>query len=97
MEMGNPGDAVRAKADMARRHARDVRDEAREQRTRTIDQREAEAKAVATAADAAAIEAEFLYCGRCHATWDGDAIKEATRRRPVCLLCGGPLVAAPTE
>jgi hypothetical protein len=80
-ELGDPGEAVRAKADPARRHAEDLRGKTREPGVRAAEQR----------------EAELLYCARCNATWRAEAIREATRRQPGCLLCGGRLVPAPSD
>jgi hypothetical protein len=87
--------ALRAKADQAKRHAEDQRREAHEQRARAHEQRDAEARAVAAAQRAMALEAALLSCERCNATWRREAIRDATRRHPCCLLCGGPLAPVP--
>ena len=88
MELGDAGDALRAKAELAKRHARDLKNHAREQQARAVEQRLAEARALR-------LTEPLMYCARCGATWRSDAIREGTRRRAGCLLCGGPLSPLP--
>jgi hypothetical protein len=97
MELGDAGDALRAKSEQARRHAEDVRDGARGQHERAAEQREAEARAVEAARERDALPGPLVFCVRCNATWTAEAVREATRRRPSCLLCGGPVTAPPPE
>jgi ElaB/YqjD/DUF883 family membrane-anchored ribosome-binding protein len=96
-QLGDSGEAVRAKADLARRHAEEIRGKAKQQRARAREQREAEARAVTAAAAAADTDAELLYCARCRATWRAEEVRAATRRKPGCLMCGGPLAPAPND
>ena len=91
MAFGDPGEALRAKAELARRHAEEQRREAHEQLTRARDQREAELRAVEAAQSHVRVEGPYLRCVRCNALWRSDAVKAATRRHECCLLCGGPL------
>jgi hypothetical protein len=95
MELGDAGDALRAKAELAKRHARDLKNHAREQQARAVEQRLAEARAVEAARRALRLTEPLMYCARCGATWRSDAIREGTRRRAGCLLCGGPLSPLP--
>jgi hypothetical protein len=97
VSLGDSGDAVRAKAQLARRHADEVRAQAQAQRTRAIAQRKAEARAVQAVRDAAQLDGALVRCTRCNAVWRTEAVKEAMRRRSACLLCGGTLVAAPDD
>jgi hypothetical protein len=90
MELGDAGDALRAKAELAKRHARDLKNHAREQQARAVEQRLAEARAVEAARRALRLTEPLMYCARC-----SDAIREGTRRRAGCLLCGGPLSPLP--
>ena len=91
MGLGDAGDALRAKAELAKRHAEDQRDQARGQRERAVELRLREAEAVHAAQELPGLEGPLLYCERCRATWRSEAVREATRRRYGCLLCGGPL------
>ena len=93
MGLGDAGEALRAKAELAKRHAEDQRDQARGQRERALEIRRREAEAVHAAQALPGLDGPLLYCERCRATWRSDAVREATRRRYGCLLCGGPLVA----
>jgi rubrerythrin len=95
MDVGDSRAAIRAKAEQAIRHAKELRAEAAEQRLRTQAQRELEQRATAAARSQAPIDATSLSCGRCGAVWEGSEILDAMRRRPVCLLCGGPLTPVP--
>jgi hypothetical protein len=97
VSLGDTGQAIRAKAALARRHADEMRDAARAQRARTIAQREAEERAVESARSAASLEGALVRCTRCQAVWRTAVVKEAMRRQSVCLLCGGPLVTAPDD
>jgi hypothetical protein len=97
MELGDEGDALRAMAEQARRHAEELSEGAREQRERAAGQREAEERAVAAARARAPLPGPLLFCPRCNATWTAEAVYEATRRRPGCLLCGRPLGKAPPD
>jgi hypothetical protein len=94
MELGDAGQALRAKAEQAKRHAKAQLDEARGQRARAAEQRETEQRAVDAARESVELDGPLLQCVRCTATWRREAVREATRRRQVCLLCGGPLVPA---
>jgi hypothetical protein len=94
MELGDAGEALRAKAEQAKRHAKSQVDEAREQRVRATEQREAEEQAVDAARESVELDGPLLQCVRCAAIWRREAIVEATRRHQVCLMCGGPLVPA---
>ena len=97
MELGDAGDALRAKAEQARRHAAELREGARGQREHAAEQRDAEASAVEAARARETLPGELLFCPRCNATWTADAVREATRRRPGCLLCGGQLMGPRLE
>jgi len=79
MEWGDPGEALRAKAEPARRTAI----------------REAERLAVEAARAEVGPAESFLHCRRCNAVWRADAVAEAVRGEPRCLLCGGPLAPVP--
>jgi hypothetical protein len=95
MELGDAAEALRAKAALAKQHAEAIRLEAQRQRERAIRQRMAETRAVEAARRAARLEGPVLRCDRCGGIWRREAIEEATRRRPACLLCGGSLTAVP--
>jgi hypothetical protein len=95
MDLGDAGKALRAKAEMAVRHAESQRDQARGQRVQAREQRDLEEHAVETARQSPDLEGDSLYCPRCRATWRTEAVREAARRRPSCLLCGGPLARVP--
>ena len=95
MEWGDPGEALRAKAELAQRHAGEQRAQAGRQRDRTREQRLAEQRAVADAKQGVRLDGEVVYCTNCGASWSVDAVREATRRRAGCLLCGGPLAPLP--
>ena len=95
MESDEAAEALRAKTELARRHAEAVREQARIQRGRAIAQREAEEEAVARARQALPPLDAPLHCAHCGATWHPEAVAEATRRQPHCLLCGRPLTPLP--
>ena len=95
MEWGDPGEALRAKAELAMQHAHQVRAAAHEQRERAAALRGLERAAVEAARAHFQPDAEFLHCGLCDAVWRTDAVAESMRRRPSCLLCGGPLGPVP--
>jgi NAD-dependent SIR2 family protein deacetylase len=95
MDLGDAAEALRATAELAKRHAEALRRQAHEQREMARAQREAEARAVEAARGAVPLEGELLRCARCNATWRREAILEATRRQPSCLLCGGSLTPVP--
>jgi hypothetical protein len=95
MELGDPGEALRAKAELAKRHAEEVREDAQRQREKATEIRDAERQAVDAAKAKTDASVPFLRCGRCSAVWRADAVAEAVRREPRCLLCGGPLAPVP--
>jgi hypothetical protein len=95
MELGDAAKALQAKADLARRHAEELRAQAVRQRARAAEQRAAEQRAVEAARRGLRLEEPVLTCTRCGAVWRREAIAEATRRRPGCLLCGGGLAPVP--
>jgi hypothetical protein len=95
MELGDSEQALRAKVELAKRHAQDLARGARKQRERARDQLEAEERLREAARASAPAEETLLHCPRCNATWRGDAVREATRRRVGCLVCGGPLTPVP--
>jgi hypothetical protein len=94
MELGDAGEALRAKATQAKRHAQTLLDQARGQRERATEQREAEGRAVDAARKSVELDGPLLQCVRCGASWRREAVAEAIRRKQACLLCGGPLVPA---
>jgi hypothetical protein len=94
-ELGDQGEAVRAKARLARRHAEELRIQADRQRLRAREQRGAELRAVEAARRGIQLEGELAYCAHCGAMWRVEAVREATRRIPGCLLCGRPLAPVP--
>jgi hypothetical protein len=95
MDFGDTHDAVRAKAELAKRHAERMREEARKQRDRARDQRRLEEEAVRAARSSMRLEGQLLRCGHCNAVWTREAVEESTRRKPGCLLCGRPLTPVP--
>ena len=97
MEFGDPGAAMRAKTELARRNAGKVRARAREQRADALAQREAETRAVREAQGLVPLDGPLLRCGRCGGIWRSEEIAAATRRRPGCLLCGGKLVSVAAD
>ena len=95
MGLGNSAEALRAKTELAKRHARDVQRLSIEQRARALEQRDAEALAVEAARAATTLSGRSVRCDHCHAVWRTEAIMEATRRRAACLVCGGSLSPVP--
>lgn len=87
--------ALRAKVELACRHAEELRALALRQRFHARELRESEQRAVEAAKRRSRFPTELVYCAHCAATWRVDAIIEATRRHPVCLICGGPLAPVP--
>jgi hypothetical protein len=95
MGLGDPGEALRAQAQLAKRHAEQLCAEAARQQERARTQCAADEAVAMAAWNAAHIEADALHCPRCNAVWRSEAVKEAMRLRPGCLLCGGPLTPVP--
>jgi hypothetical protein len=94
LELEEAAAALAAKAALARRHAWELRAQAAEQTLRARHLRAAEAEAVAAARAEIPADAEYLSCRRCGAIWAAEAIRQSTRRRPGCLICGGRLQRA---
>src|SRR3954471_6265323 len=95
MGLDDSREALRAKTELAKRHARDLQRLSIEQRARALEQRDAEAHAVEAARAATTLTGRVVRCDRCHAVGRAEAIREATRRRAACLLCGGSLTPVP--
>lgn len=95
MALGDPGEALRAKAELARRHAQELREQASGQRELAVEQRELEERALEAARGRLELEGPVVRCLRCNAEWRSEAIAEAVRREPRCLLCGGALAPVP--
>jgi hypothetical protein len=93
MELGDPGKALRAEAERARRHAEELKAEARAGRARGAERRQnagraARARALGIGGD------ETLYCPRCNAVWRREEIAKSA---PGCLVCDGPLLDLKAE
>jgi hypothetical protein len=95
MEWGDPGEALRAKTELAIRHAAEVCGRARVQLDRAAELRRADREAVEAAKSEVQAGAAFLHCEHCSAVWRAEAVAEVMRRKPRCLLCGGPLAPVP--
>jgi hypothetical protein len=89
MDLGDPGDALRAEAERARRHAEELKAEARDRRARSAERRKTAGRPPAAAHALAVAEDHSFYCPRCNAVWRR---VEVARAKPSCLVCDGPLV-----
>jgi hypothetical protein len=95
MQWGDPGEALRAEVELAKRQNEDVRARARVQRERAERLRAAQREGSATAKSKIGSAESSFRCRRCNAVWGADAVAETMRREPRCLLCGGPLAPVP--
>jgi hypothetical protein len=95
MQWGDPGEALRAEVELAKRQNQDVRARARVQRERADRLRGARREGLAAAKSKLASAESSFRCRRCNAVWEADAVAETMRREPRCLLCGGPLAPVP--
>jgi hypothetical protein len=93
MPLDDSAGAMRAKTNVARRHALAQRAQALAQRERAIEQRAAELAAVEAAQREVRLQGDRVRCTRCNSVWRTEAVREATRRHCGCLLCGGRLVS----